>query len=90
MGSDVSHFNVSLIVQGKVTRQCPSITIFEDKGEPKRGVEPAPFPLTSRAPYHQAKPAHSHTDSASSILNSFKVERRKKVGQEQTDDSAYE
>ena len=29
---------------------------FEDKGEPKRGVEPASFPLTSRAPYHQAKP----------------------------------
>ena len=23
MGSDVSHFSVSLIVQGKVTRQCP-------------------------------------------------------------------
>ena len=23
MGSDVSHFNVSLIVQGKLTRQCP-------------------------------------------------------------------
>ena len=23
MGSDVSHFNVSLIVQGKDTRQCP-------------------------------------------------------------------
>ena len=27
MGSDVNHFNVSLIAQGKVTRQCPSITI---------------------------------------------------------------
>ena len=23
MGSDVSHFNVSFIVQGKVSRQCP-------------------------------------------------------------------
>ena len=23
MGSDVSHANVSVIVQGKVTRQCP-------------------------------------------------------------------
>ena len=43
--SDVSHFNVSSIVQGKVTRQCPSITIFEEKGEPKRGVEPASFRL---------------------------------------------
>ena len=36
MGSDDSHFNVSLIVRGKVTRQCPETTIFEEKGEPKR------------------------------------------------------
>ena len=36
MGSVVSHFNVSLTVQGQVTRQCPSITIGEEKGEPKR------------------------------------------------------
>ena len=38
MGSDVSHFNVSLIVQGKVPRRCPSITIFEEKSEPKHGI----------------------------------------------------
>ena len=36
MGSDESHFNVSLIVRDKVTRQCPETTIFEEKGEPKR------------------------------------------------------
>ena len=35
MGSDESHFNVSLIVKDKVTRQCPQTTIFEEKGEPK-------------------------------------------------------
>ena len=35
MGSDESHFNVSLIVRDKVTRQCPETTIFEEKGEPK-------------------------------------------------------
>ena len=35
MGSD-SHFNVSLTVRGKVTRQCPQITTFEEKGEPKK------------------------------------------------------
>ena len=29
MGSDVSHFNVSLIVYGKVTRQCPQMTFFK-------------------------------------------------------------
>ena len=36
MGSDESHFNVSLIVRDKVTRQCPQTTAFEEKGEPKR------------------------------------------------------
>ena len=35
-GSDESHFNVSLIVRDKVTRQCPQTTTFEEKGEPKR------------------------------------------------------
>ena len=34
MGSDESHFDVSLIVRDKVTRQCPQTTIFEEKGEP--------------------------------------------------------
>ena len=28
MGSDESHFNVSLTVRDKVTRQCPETTIF--------------------------------------------------------------
>ena len=32
MGSDESHFNVSLIVRDKVTRQCPQTTILEEKG----------------------------------------------------------
>ena len=37
MGSDESgHFNVSLIVRDKGTRQCPETTTFEEKGEPKR------------------------------------------------------
>ena len=33
MGSDESHFNVSLIVRGKVTRQCPQTTLFLEVGE---------------------------------------------------------
>ena len=33
MGSDESHFNVSLIVRDKVTRQCPQTTTFEEKGD---------------------------------------------------------
>ena len=45
-----SHFNVSLTVKAKVTRQCPQITTFEEKGEPKR-YRTEVFPLTSLPPY---------------------------------------
>ena len=38
MGSDESHFNVSLTVRDKVARLCPQTTIFEEKGEPKREI----------------------------------------------------
>ena len=48
--ADVSHFNVSLIVKDKVTRQCPQTTTFEEKGEPKRIQTEAP-PLTSVTAY---------------------------------------
>ena len=50
MGSDESHFNVSLIVRDKVTRQCPQTTTFEDKGEPKQIRTEVPL-LTSLTPY---------------------------------------
>ena len=30
MGSDESHFNVSLIVRDKVTRQCPETITFQE------------------------------------------------------------
>ena len=36
MDSDESHLNVSFIVRGKVKRQCPQTTTFEEKGELKR------------------------------------------------------
>ena len=49
MGSDESHFNVSLIVRDKVTRQCPQTTTFEEKGGPKRYRTEA-LPLTSPPP----------------------------------------
>ena len=55
MGSDESHFNVSLIVTDKVTRQCPQTKTFEGKGEPKRIRTEGPL-LTSLTPYGQAKP----------------------------------
>ena len=50
MGSDESHFNVSLIVRDNVTEQCLQTTIFEEKGEPKRIRTEVP-PLTSPTPY---------------------------------------
>ena len=49
MGSEESHFNVSLIVMDKVTRQCPLTTTFEEKGEPKRIRTEVPL-LTSLKP----------------------------------------
>ena len=50
MGSDESHFNGSLIVRDKVTRQCPQTTTFEGKGEPKQIGTEVPL-LTSLTPY---------------------------------------
>ena len=50
MGSDESHFNVSLIVKDKVTRLCPQTTTSEEKGEPKR-YRTEVLPLTSLPPY---------------------------------------
>ena len=50
MGSDDSHFNVSLIVRDEVTRQCPQTTTSEETGEPKRIRTEVPL-LTSLTPY---------------------------------------
>ena len=40
MGSSESCFNVLLILRGKVWRQCPQTTTFEEKGELKWEIEP--------------------------------------------------
>ena len=50
MGSDRSHFNVSLIVRDKATRQCPQTTASEEKGQPKQIQTEVPL-LTSLTPY---------------------------------------
>jgi len=57
VGSDESHFNVSLTVRDKVTRQCQQTTTFAVKGEPKQIGTAVPL-LTSITPYRYAKPAH--------------------------------
>ena len=50
MGSDESHFNVSLIVRDKVTRHTTNHNLFEKKGNPKRNRAEALL-LTSLTPY---------------------------------------
>ena len=50
VGSDESHFNVSLVVSDKVTRQCPQTITFEEKGQPKQ-IRTKVFLLTSLTPY---------------------------------------
>ena len=68
MGSDESHFNVSLIVRDKVTRQCSQTTTFaEEKGEPKRIRSEVPL-LTSLTPYRLAKTAHQRQSRVSVVL----------------------
>ena len=45
MGSDESHFNVSLTVRDKVTRQCPQTTTFLKRKDSRSGIEPRSFCL---------------------------------------------
>ena len=45
MGSDESHFNVSLIVGDKFTRQCPQTTTFLKRKESRSGIEQRSFCL---------------------------------------------
>ena len=56
MGSDESHFNVSLIVIDKVTGQCPQTTTFEEKVEPKRNqTEVLLLPAPKKTTKHTQK-----------------------------------
>ena len=40
MGSDESHFSVSLVVKDKARRQCPQTTTFLKRKESRSGFEP--------------------------------------------------
>ena len=58
MGSDESHFNVSVGSVGQSHRTVSTNhSLFEEKGEPKR-YRTEVLPLTSLTPYRWAKPAH--------------------------------
>ena len=43
MGSDESHFSVSLTVRDKVTRRCPQTTTLLKRKESRSGIEPRPL-----------------------------------------------
>ena len=75
VGSDESHFNVSLIVRDKVARRLsPSTTtFFEERGEPKRNRTEVLL-LTSLTPYCLAKPAHG-SECLPWCLSSTEIER---------------
>ena len=45
MGSDESHFNVSLILRDKVRRQCPQTTTFLKRKDSQSGIEPRSYCL---------------------------------------------
>ena len=59
MGSDESHFNVSVGLDGQSHRTVSTNhNLSEEKGEPKR-YRTEVLPLTSLTPYRSAKPAHA-------------------------------
>ena len=62
MGSNESHFNVSVGCDGQSHKTVSTNhNLSEETGEPKR-YRTAVLPLTSLTPYRQAKPAHNRTN----------------------------
>ena len=71
MGSDESHFNVSVGSEGQSHKTVSTNhNLFEEKGEPKR-YRSEVLPLTSLTPYRWAKPAHTvgNDDNDEVLLN---------------------
>ena len=67
MGSDESHFNVSVGSDGQRHRTVSTNhNLSEEKGEPKR-YQTEVLPLTSLAPYRWAKPADCSGSSVECI-----------------------
>ena len=67
VGSEESHFNVSLIVRDKVTRLCPQTTTFLKRKESRSGTEPRSFHLPAyclTARPNQLSRKHSRTETS--------------------------
>ena len=68
MGSDESHFNVSVGSDGQSHKTVSTNhNLFDEKGEPKR-YRTEVLPLTSLTPYRWATPAHQEERSGDSIF----------------------
>ena len=86
MGSEESHFNVSVGSDGQSHETVSTNrNLFEEKGAPKR-YRTEGFPLTSLTPYRQAKPAH-HAPLHSSKLHNKNSWQNGPGGHGQTDTS---
>ena len=96
MGSDESHFNVSLIVRDKVTETVSkNHNPFEEKGEPERNRVEALL-LTSLTPYRWAKPAHPSVCVCVCVSTAVRnkvtkrvSEKQRRVTQQQDNPSCY-
>ena len=67
MGSDESHFNVSVGSDGQSHKTVSTNhNLFEEKGQPKQ-YRTEVLPLTSLTPYRQARPAHDQSDGLKAI-----------------------
>ena len=68
MGSDESHFNVSVGSDGQSHKVVSTNhNLCEEKGEQKR-YRTEVLPLTSLTPYREAKPAHTFESRRNSFL----------------------
>ena len=68
MDIDGNHCNVSLILRGKNTRQCPQTTICKEKGEQERRIELKP----STCQLNAAPPGQTGLQVSPRGLNLFK------------------
>ena len=79
MGSDESHFNVSLIVRDKVTRKCPQIIIVLKRMESRSGIEPSWWSPLSKKKKKKKKVSNLvfYAQSAIAVISGRKKKKKK-------------
>ena len=86
MGSDGSHFNVSLIVRDKVTRHCPQTTMFfKTKGKPVESSKRASAYQPNTLPLGQTGSQATHQTGQAYInilcIVSFQIKKKRSLCQ---------